>query len=68
LEEVIRLCSILHVNIEDIIDINNEQTHATKETLSRIQNHLDNMTESQLLVVEKFISDIIPYIKKSTPD
>ena len=68
MEEVIRLCSILHVNIEDIIDINNEQTHATKETLSRIQNHLDNMTESQLLVVEKFISDIIPYIKKSTPD
>jgi len=63
LEKVIRLCSILHVNIEDIIDINNEKTHATQETLTHIENCLTHMTESQLLVVDKFISEIIPYIK-----
>lgn len=63
LEKVLLACQVLHVNIQDIIEIpKNEQRHNEK-SLQKIQTYLETATDSQLFLIEKFITEILPYIK-----
>ena len=63
LEKIIRLCSIFHVGIENIIELDEKETCDTQDLLDEIIPILKNLTYSQLSIVGKFITDIVPYIK-----
>ena len=63
IEKLIRLCSIFHIGIEDIIEIKKDSTETSDEMLQKIYEQLKEFTPSQLALIEKFIVDFIPYIK-----
>ena len=63
LEKVILACQVLRVNIQDIIEIPTIEQRHDKETLKKIQTYLDGANDSQLFLIEKFITEILPYIK-----
>ncbi len=63
IEKIAALCSIFHIGIDRIIDIEQETAKNTEELLLKITSHLKPLTYSQLILIDKFISDIIPYIK-----
>lgn len=61
--KIIRLCNIFHVGIEKIIEIDIEKNPDTQELLDRILPLMEQLSYSQLSLIEKFITDIIPYTK-----
>ena len=63
IEKIIRLCNIFHVGIEKIIEIDVKKKPDTQELLNRILPLMEQLSYSQLSLVEKFITDIIPYTK-----
>lgn len=63
IEKIIRLCSIFHIGIEDIIEIPSKEIHDTKPLLDQMIPKLEKLSYSQLNLVEKFITEIVPYIK-----
>lgn len=58
-EKLIMLCSILKTDIDSIIDIQTTTQQACPETLTRVTNILSSLNESQLLLAERIIIDII---------
>lgn len=63
IEKIIRLCNIFHVGIENIIEVDVEERPDTQELLNKILPLMKELTYSQLSLVEKFITDIIPYTR-----
>lgn len=63
LEKIAAVCSIFHIGIDRIVDIEEETTKSTDELLLKVTAHLKPLTYSQLILIDKFISDIIPYTK-----
>ena len=63
IEKIIRLCNIFHVGIENIIEIDVEEKPDTQELLDKILPSMKELTYSQLSLVEKFITDILPYTR-----
>ena len=63
IEKIIRLCSIFHIGIENIIEIEPAKSQNTEKLLEKLFPLLSTLTYSQLTVIEKFISEIIPYVK-----
>ena len=63
IEKIIRLCNIFHVGIENIIEVDVEERPDTQELLDKILPLMKELTYSQLSLVEKFITDIIPYTR-----
>lgn len=63
IEKIIRLCSIFHIGIDNIIEIPPEENLDTRPLLEQLIPELEKLTYSQLILVEKFITEIIPYIK-----
>lgn len=61
IEKIIRLCNIFHVGIENIIEVNAKEKPDTQELLDKIFPQLQQLSYSQLSLVEKFITDIVPY-------
>lgn len=60
-EKIILLCSVLKVDINNIIEVTSSSNQATQETRNRVNKLLDSLSESQLLLIEKVTNDIIPY-------
>lgn len=60
-EKIILLCSVLKVNIGDIIEVTPTSGNATEETLERVSKLLSSLSEAQLLLIEKIAIDIIPF-------
>lgn len=63
IEKIIRLCSVFHIGIEDIIEIEPSENKNTDILMKRLISELENLSYTQLAVAEKIITDIIPYIK-----
>ena len=66
LDRIIKICSILHVNIEDIVDvtpIEGPGNESPAQKLERLLPLMDTRSEKQMLVLEKFIKEILPYLK-----
>lgn len=63
IEKIVILCSIFHIGIDRIIDIQQTTSKNTDELLLKIHSHLKPLTYNQLILIDKFISDIIPYTK-----
>ncbi len=64
IEKIAMICSLFHIGIEDIIelDTNNACENDTSTLLSEINTSLRTLSYSQLLIVKKFLSEIIPYV------
>lgn len=66
LEKIVKICSVLHVNVEDIVDITpveNSGNESPARKLERLLPLMDTLSEKQMLVLEKFIKEILPYLK-----
>ena len=65
IEKIALACSVFNVGIEDIIelDASQENIRETSSIISEITNQLAPLTQSQLLLVQKFIKDVVPYCK-----
>ena len=59
IEKIIHLCSIFHIGVEEIIEVETTEPENTDILTKRLISEL----KTQLSVVEKFITDIVPYIK-----
>lgn len=63
IKRLMRLCSIFQIGIEDIIEIEKPEQQDTSEVREEIDRKLDTLSCTQLRIVEKFITEIIPYVK-----
>lgn len=63
IEKLVRICSIFHIGIEDIIHIPKCPEYPDEYLLKKITKQLSDLSESQLLIIEKFIQEIVPFIK-----
>lgn len=63
IEKIIRLCTIFHIGIEDIIEITAPEKQDNTQLIQEIISKLRNLSCSQLSLVEKFITEIIPHVK-----
>lgn len=63
IEKIIHLCSIFHIGIENIIEVSPSSSEDTELMLNHLTSKLQNLSYTQLSVVEKFITEIIPYVK-----
>lgn len=65
IEKIALACSVFHVGIEDIIELDatHKKTYDTSSIISEIADQLTTLTQSQLLLVQKFITDVVPYCK-----
>lgn len=65
IEKIALACSVFNVGIEDIIELDVAYSPAsdTASVISEINNQLAPLTQSQLLLVQKFIKDVVPYCK-----
>lgn len=62
-EKIVRLCSVFHIGIENIIEIAPYETENTEELCKTLTKELEGLSFTQLSIVEKFIHEIIPYTK-----
>lgn len=63
IEKIIRLCSIFHTGIENIIEVNPKEKQDTSELIQNLMPQLESLSYSQLIMLEKFIIEILPYAK-----
>lgn len=63
LQRVINVCRLFRIGIEDIIHIPAENTDETQELLQTLHQKMSTLSYVQLLSLDKFIEDIVPYIK-----
>ena len=63
LQRVISICHLFHIGIEDIIDTSGESAPETKELLQSLNRKMHSLSYVQLLSLNKFIEEILPYIK-----
>lgn len=63
IEKIIRLCSIFHIGIENIIEVDSPEKEDTAQLLQCLSKELENLTYTQLSLVDKFVNEIVPYIK-----
>lgn len=65
IEKIVMVCSIFHIGIENIIQLEDDTTAVedTKFLINYLSNSIYNLSYSQLLSVKKFLDEIVPYIK-----
>ncbi len=63
LEKIILACSIFHVGIEDIVTLPQAERPDTSQAIQQLIPRLETLSTSQLLLVEKFITEVLPYVK-----
>lgn len=60
------ICSLFHIGIEDIIELEDTDPASKKDAdllINEITATLDTLNHSQLSILKKFLEEIIPYIK-----
>ncbi len=63
IEKIISLCSIFHIGIESIIEVDTPDNENTELLMKRLFSELEMLSYNQLSAVERFLNEIIPYIK-----
>ncbi len=62
IEKLVMLCDIFHVGIEKLITVDNEKSSDNSELISSITKHIKKLKLPQLKALEKFITEILPFI------
>lgn len=63
IEKIIRLCSVFHTGIENIIEVNSKESQNTSELIQKLIPQMESLSFSQLIMLQKFIDEILPYTK-----
>lgn len=64
IEKIILSCSIFHIGVEDIIEIPKDTSSDNCQSIiNSLTAQLHSLSHSQLLLVQKFITEVIPYCK-----
>lgn len=63
LQRVISVCRLFRIGIEDIIEVPADSADETQELLQSLHKKMSALSYVQLLSLDKFIEDIVPYIK-----
>lgn len=65
IEKIAMICSLFHVGIEDIIELETDtgSNNDTDSLIHELNDTLETLNYSQLLLVKKFLYEIIPYTK-----
>lgn len=63
IEKIICICSLFHIGIENIITIPTTNSQQTHQLLHDLNLKMESLSYTQLLSIDKFIEDILPYIK-----
>lgn len=65
IEKIILACSIFHIGIEDIIEVpaDTSVSNDCQELLISLIPQMENLSYSQLLLIQKFITEVVPYCK-----
>ena len=64
IEKIAMICSLFHFGIEDIIELDTNKAYEndTNTLLTELNISLRTLSYSQLLIVKKFLAEIIPYV------
>ncbi|MDE6406041.1 MAG: helix-turn-helix domain-containing protein [Lachnospiraceae bacterium] len=62
-EKIVRLCSLFHIGIENIIEVEYDEKENTNELCQTLMKEMEVLSFTQLSLVQKFIHEIVPYIK-----
>ncbi len=63
LQKIISICRLFHIGIEDVINVSTDDLSDTRELLQSLNRKMNSLSYVQLLSVDKFIEEIVPYIK-----
>lgn len=63
IEKIINVCSLFHIGIEDIIELPSSQEADTSHLQEEIIARLKELSYPQLLLLQKFMSEIITYCR-----
>lgn len=63
LQRIINVCSLFHIGIEDIVNVPCTDTDETRKLQQILSEKISSLNYVQLLSLDKFIEDIVPYIK-----
>lgn len=63
LQRVINVCTLFQIGIEDIVDIPCPDTDESQNLRQALTKKINSLSRVQLLSLDKFIEDIVPYIK-----
>lgn len=62
IEKLVRLCGIFHIGIENLIEVDVSTQAASDELTDKLTSQIKTLSSTQLIIVEKFISDFVPYM------
>lgn len=65
IEKIAMICSLFHIGIEDIIELDTDAntSNDAKLLLGELTSSLSGLSYSQLLIVKKFLEEIVIYVK-----
>lgn len=63
IEKIINVCSLFHIGVEDIIELPVSEDADTTRLQEDITARLKDLSRPQLLLLQKFMSEIITYCK-----
>lgn len=63
IDKIIQVCTVLKVNIQDIIVIDFDTGEQTCAMVEKISSKLPALSVLQLQLVEKFLTEIVPFVK-----
>lgn len=63
IEKITKLCSIFHIGIDKIIEVTPVEDESIHELTDKIAAKLDGLSYSQLRILDRFLTEIIPYVK-----
>lgn len=63
IDKIVRLCTIFHVGIENIIEIEPEYGNDTSMLIEKLSFQMQSLNESQLILLDKFMTEVLPFVK-----
>lgn len=65
IEKIAMICSLFHIGINDIIELDTDAgaPNDTQVLLQDLTSALSDLSYSQLLIVKKFLEEIVIYVK-----
>lgn len=63
IEKIINVCSLFHIGVEDIIELPSSEEADTSRLQEDIIAQLRELSQPQLLLLQKFMSEIITYCR-----
>ena len=63
IDKLVQICEIFHIGIEKLVEVNLATDTSSDDLTEKLFCRIESLSYSQLIVIEKFISEYVPYIK-----